>query len=318
MLLNKHFAYKKLSSGVMSHCQKVYLLGEVCFGDCFVAEYNDDIQSLVQLISVLDGLFYLNNQIKHVQLPKPKWQTSTAWHAFIRLFNSESLSRLAFYSHPINGLKETTQRVLFTDTFDQRACPTRNVNLTQQVYCRFDNELGKFISFKVAHPNNDLNLFYEWMHHPRVSEFWEMNLPKEALKQYLANELTSPYKLPLIGYFDDQPFGYFEVYWAGEDRIAPYYSWQAYDRGLHLLVGNDKFRGTRFFKAWCKAISHFIFLDCPQTQKIVLEPRHDNLRLLNQITKLGFIKEYEFEFPHKRAALISIEKVKFYKENFQC
>lgn len=317
MLLNHSFSVEKSADGVFNHANNIALQGEVRFGNCFVADYDGNIQSVEQLIALIDGLFFLNPYIKHVQLPKSIWHTSTTWQAFIRAFHTESFSRFEFYTHPINGLNET-KRPFFNGTYSERACPQRLINLTGEVYRRFDNELGQLISFKVAEPSADLGLFYQWMHDPRVSEFWEMDQPKETLKRYLADKLSTPYNLPLIGYFNDVPFGYFEVYWASEDRIAPYYPWQAHDRGLHLLVGNHAFRGTRFFKAWCKAITHFMFLDCPHTQKIVLEPRYDNQRLLNQITKLGFIKEYEFEFPHKRAALISIEKVKFYKENFQC
>lgn len=317
MLFQQSFPLEKLEFGVISHAQNLVLQGGICFGNCLVAKFDDRISTLEQLLFLLDGLFFHHPHIGHVQLPKSAWHTSTAWQALIDVFNSESFSRFEFFAHPINGLKDTT-RTLFTEQFEDRACPTRPNNLSEEVYRRFDHEIGQFISFKVADPIQDLDLFHSWMHNPRVSAFWEQDWPKEQLQSYLANKLTTPYNLPLIGYFDEQAFGYFEVYWAGEDRIAPYYPWQAHDRGMHLLVGNESFRGSRFFKAWCTAISHFMFLDCPQTQKIVLEPRYDNQRLLNQITKLGFKKDYEFEFPHKRAALVSIDKVKFYKENFKC
>lgn len=317
MLLTHSFPLEKSESGVISHAQKLALQGEITFGHCFVVQFDERINSLEHLLFLIDGVFYHHPSIQHIQLPRSQWHASQAWQGLIDVFDSESFSRFEFYANPINGLKEQT-RALFTERFEDRACPTRPVNLSGEVYRRFNQDIGKFISFKVADPLADLDVFHTWMHNPRVSKFWEQDWSKEKLQSYLANKLHTPFNLPLIGYFDDQAFGYFEVYWAGEDRIAPYYPWQAHDRGLHLLVGNEAFRGSRYFKAWCTAISHFIFLDCPQTQKIVLEPRHDNQRLLNQITKLGFIKEYEFEFPHKRAALVSIEKVKFYKENFQC
>ena len=40
----------------------------------FVAEYDENIHSLPQLLCLLDALFYLNDHIKHVQLPKKQWQ----------------------------------------------------------------------------------------------------------------------------------------------------------------------------------------------------------------------------------------------------
>jgi len=80
------------------------------------------------------------------------------------------------------------------------------------------------------------------MNAPRVNAFWEMAAPQPELENCLRKQLDSAYCYPVIGCFDDQPFGYFEIYWAAEDRIGRHYRWQPYDRGLHMLVGEEAWR----------------------------------------------------------------------------
>ena len=63
--------------------------------------------------------------------------------------------------------------------------------------------------------------FTRWMNNPRVNAFWEMAGPQAEQENYLRRQLDSTYRYPVIGCFDDQPFGYFELYWAAEDRIWP-------------------------------------------------------------------------------------------------
>ena len=41
----------------------------------------------------------------------------------------------------------------------------------------------------------------------------------------------------VLGCFDDEPFAYFEIYWAKEDRIAPYYDAGDYDADWVAVVG---------------------------------------------------------------------------------
>lgn len=128
--------------------------------------------------------------------------------------------------------------------------------------------------------------------------------------------MADPHIIPLIGEFNGQPFGYVEVYWVAEDRLSPYYDVQDYDRGIHLLVGEQDFRGPQHFNAWMKAISHYLFLDDVRTQRLVLEPRSDNQRLFNRILPFGYEKCFEFNFPHKRSALLMLTRDRFFSEQW--
>jgi acetyl CoA:N6-hydroxylysine acetyl transferase len=152
------------------------------------------------------------------------------------------------------------------------------------------------------------------MNNPRVNAFWEMAGPQAEQESYLRRQLDSTYCYPVIGYFDDQPFGYFELYWAAEDRIGRHYRWQPFDRGLHMLVGEENWRGAQYIRSWLRGLSHYLYLDEPRTARIVAEPRFDNQRLFRHLASAGFETIKEFDFPHKRSRLIMSQRHRFFSE----
>ena len=86
-------------------------------------------------------------------------------------------------------------------------------------------------------PEADLPLIHRWMNDPVVAHFWEESGDLAHHRAYLQRMAGDPHALGLIGCFDGEPFGYFEAYWAKEDRIAPFYDAGDHDRGWHALVG---------------------------------------------------------------------------------
>jgi acetyl CoA:N6-hydroxylysine acetyl transferase len=291
-------------------------IGHTQFDNCLLVNFHEKINKLEELIVFIDDLFHNHSHIHYLQFEPSKWELNIAFQALSQHINMASFSRYEFYNSSVCWLPRHDERHI--QEVANTVVPLGQNILTGEVYRKIDQNINQVISFKVIDPESDLTLFHQWMNEPRVAEFWDQAWSKEELHNYIEKKLASPSELPLIGYFNDVPFGYFEVYWVAHDRIAPYYPWQAFDRGLHLLVGNAVFRGSSYFKAWCRAISHFIFLDDARTEKIVLEPRSDNHRLFNQIEKLDFKKEFEFNFPHKRATLVSVTKNAFFKKNFNC
>ena len=75
-----------------------------------------------------------------------------------------------------------------------------------------------------------------------------------------------------------EAFGYFEVYWVKEDRLGEYCNAENWERGLHVLVGEEKFRGEHRVRAWLGSLVHYCWLDDPRTMTVTLEPRADNDR----------------------------------------
>lgn len=182
-------------------------------------------------------------------------------------------------------------------------------------YRRYVPSLQKTISFRTVDIDRDLNLFHEWHNQPRVYDLWELNKPKEELRVYLEDGLKDSHQIPMILEVDDVPTGYFEIYWAAQDRIAPYYEVHSFDRGFHFLIGSQDFLGVENTDAVLRSVNHFIYLDDERTQRIVAEPRSDNQRVLKYVKLVPgwqFVKE--FDFPHKRAALLMNQRKDFFIE----
>lgn len=190
--------------------------------------------------------------------------------------------------------------------------PLRPVKPRGEVYRRFDARLGAWISLRTVDIELDLERFNRWQNNPRVASFWQEEGSLEQHREYLGKLDADPHTLTLIGCFDDQPFAYFEAYWAKEDRIAPFYDADNYDRGIHMLVGEENHRGPHKVASWLSALVHYLFLDDPRTQRVVAEPRADNAKMIGHMQGQGFHCEKEFDFPHKRAALMALGRERFF------
>jgi RimJ/RimL family protein N-acetyltransferase len=192
--------------------------------------------------------------------------------------------------------------------------PCRAPKPAGPVYMRAISWLNATLSFRAIDPDIDIDHFHQWMNDPSVAAFWQEEGDKTKHRAYIETIASDPHALGLIGCFDDEPFGYFEIYWAKEDRIAPFCEAGDFDRGWHVLIGEHRFRGKPYVTAWLPSISHYLFLDDCRTQRIVIEPRSDNTKMIGNLTKCGYAMLKEFDFPHKRAMLGVLLRERFFGE----
>ena len=134
--------------------------------------------------------------------------------------------------------------------------PVRAPKPRGEVYRRYDARLGAWISLRTVEVDVDLARFNRWQNSTRVASFWQETGSLEQHREYLDKLAADPHTLTLIGCFDDEPFAYFEAYWAKEDRIAPFYDAADYDRGIHMLVGEEHHRGPHKVASWLSALVH--------------------------------------------------------------
>ncbi|KAH7306014.1 acyl-CoA N-acyltransferase [Stachybotrys elegans] len=186
-------------------------------------------------------------------------------------------------------------------------------------YCRFVPSVGRYLSLRVASSSpspvsylgpvgpkeaehqhltalSDAALLQKWLSSPRVKAFWG-----GYTEDFLTNALHSKHSFPVIGLWDGVPFGYFEIYWVKEDILGRHLGSEAddWDRGLHVLVGEEWARGR--VPCWLTCLMHWCFCADNRTMNICLEPRVDNAIFLEHLDRAGFAKEKQVSFPHKLA-----------------
>lgn len=142
-------------------------------------------------------------------------------------------------------------------------------------YKRYIPSLNSFLTFRTACLQTDVALLHKWMNNPRVDAFWGEAGPETHQQEYLRKLLEDKHSFPVIGSWKDLttesatgkegqqqvqaeevPFGYFEIYWAKEDKLAGYTEIADWDRGVHVLVGEEKFRGIHRVIPWLSSLLH--------------------------------------------------------------
>lgn len=137
-------------------------------------------------------------------------------------------------------------------------------------YSRYIPDLQSFLIFRTA-SESDLPTLHKWMNNERVNAFWGEAGPIEHQQKFLASNSSLGHSFPVIGSWakakfpgvegefgveEEEPFGYFEIYWVKEDRLGEYTDAADWDRGVHVLVGEEKFRGPHRVREWVGGLVH--------------------------------------------------------------
>lgn len=191
--------------------------------------------------------------------------------------------------------------------------PLRAPKPVGTVYARYIPWLGGVLSLDVA-TLDDLPEVHRWMNSPRVNEFWNEAGDEDKHRRYLEGMLADAHITPLIGRFNGRAFSYFEVYWAKEDVVGTFCDAGDYDRGCHVIVGDDTCRGRDWFTAWLPSLLHYMFLDDPRTERVVQEPSSNHHRQLRNLQKSGFSHVKSVDLPTKHAAIMTIGRQRFFSD----
>ena len=176
-------------------------------------------------------------------------------------------------------------------------------------YEEHDPVLDRTIWNRQVDPDLDVELIHDWMHKPHVAEFWAMAWPATWIRDYLQRHHDDPTRSAYLGFVDDQPVGYLEVYDPAQDVLGAHYPVQPGDIGAHVLIGEEEYLG-RYSVALGMATNRFLFRR-PEVRRIVGEPDVRNHNFLSLLAFLGYRKEAELDLPDKRAAFMVCERRTF-------
>ncbi|KEA62517.1 N6-hydroxylysine O-acetyltransferase [Marinobacterium lacunae] len=229
----------------------------------------------------------------------------TAGHAITRL----NLDQSRFWQTPSLWMAQETEH-------SRRSCSDEPPLTRRQpeglLYRRYLPAQKKWMAIHAANLDDHVDLLHRWMNDDRVAHFWDMKGPRERHLRYLESCAEDPHLFSTIVTLNDRPIAYAEFYWASDDALADYYKADRFDRGLHCLIGDWRCRTTRMIQALLETCTHYVFLDDVRTQRIVGEPRADHSHYIERLLRLGFERIKEFDFPHKRAALMSCSRESFF------
>lgn len=279
----------------------------------------DDAAGQTALAAALEMLFCRSNRTAAITLKLPAGQTVRLRQAGLAIAaeNGDLQVHAGMFwqqaHHWLSG-DAAAALPLHYRMSDGKRHPWRATKPQGTVYRRYIPWLQASLSFRRLEVEPDLAHFNRWMNDPVVAHFWQETGSIAQHRDYLAKLDADAHVFPLIASLDERPFAYFEIYWAKEDRIAPFSDAGDYDRGWHVLVGEEQCRGQAFVSAWMPSISHYLFLDDPRTQRLLIEPRSDNRKMLRSLDRSGYALLKEFDFPHKRAMLGMVSRERFFSE----
>ncbi len=285
-----------------------------------IASLTLDILDQYGLAALAEALFAAHPARDEIRLPNqidPEWLARMIRSGLITpTADGHTIFSGQLYQLTLNWLHHPERDALplrYISTNGRRH-PARRPSANQTLYSRYIPWIDKTIRFERADTTRHLGHFHQWMNDPRVDVFWEESGTEAKHRAFLENRLDDPRTEPLIGFFDDAPFGYFELYWAQEDRLGEHYKAEDFDRGWHVAIGEEAFRGKEYLTAWLPSLMHYMFLDDPRTQRIVGEPDAAHDQQIRNLMRSGFAGLKQVRFPHKTSLLVMLLRERFFDD----
>ena len=192
---------------------------------------------------------------------------------------------------------------------DARHSPAVPLLSELTAYAEYEPALDRRLWARPVVPEHDVALICDWMNRPHVAEFWEMAWPSAWIRDYLDRQVEDPARSPYLGFVDDVPVGYVEVYDPHRDVLGAHAPVLSGDLGAHVLIGEEEHLG-RYSVSLGRATVRMLFKR-PGVLRIVGEPDVRNHNFLSLLAFLGFRKQEEIDLPDKRAAFMVCERADF-------
>ena len=172
-------------------------------------------------------------------------------------------------------------------------------------------QLSEPYRLRAADAERDAAMVSEWMNRPHLVEAWEYPWPPQRWRRYLQAQLDGEYSRPLIGFFKGDPIGYFELYRAAKDSIAPCYDADPHDIGMHAAIADERFINRGIAPLLLPRVVASIFELDPRCRRIMFDPDHRNTgaRRVCEFAGAEFLGEHDM--PNRRMALYALHRDRF-------
>ncbi|KLO19948.1 hypothetical protein SCHPADRAFT_912557 [Schizopora paradoxa] len=187
------------------------------------------------------------------------------------------------------------------------------------VYKRYCAPVSRTLALHALDVGDDAHMdaFHRFMNDELVNKGWGEAGSEEKHRAYAQAVWEDPHVLPVMMSWDGELMGYVEFTWIREDHVATYIPGGPldYDRGLHALIGEKKFRGGLFSQCWMRSINHYMYLADPRTQRTFAEPKSQNKAMIHACSHADMLQETSFYFPYKHSVLVIGHRERFFKSD---
>lgn len=185
-------------------------------------------------------------------------------------------------------------------------------DLPSELFTYTDLQYQKKVSIRPVSYNADLERIFNWMHQKHLIPFWRLNVSFEKFKEYLKKSLATDHKDLFITSLNDEPICYSIIYQVPYDNIRHYYPYQESDIGTHIAIGKRNYLNADFIFPIVRGLTYFVF-QAYKTERVIVEPEVKNRIIIPTLEQCGFKLYDKVKLPHKRAALMILEKQNFFK-----
>ncbi|SEI01899.1 Protein N-acetyltransferase, RimJ/RimL family [Halobacillus karajensis] len=173
----------------------------------------------------------------------------------------------------------------------------------------YDKTIQRAIGFREA-TSKDVELVHKWMNEEHVYPFWNLNISFGRFKDHFQKALADTHQTLYLGMIDDEVMSYWESYWVQGDVLEKFYTAEAEDQGVHLLIGEKDFLGAGYALPLLRAMVRFQFQHAPTT-KVVAEPDIRNEKMIHIFEQCGFTPVAPVTLPDKEALLMFCKREDF-------
>ena len=154
----------------------------------------------------------------------------------------------------------------------------------------------------------DVTTVHRWMNAEHVAVNWNQDWSWQAWYEELSAQLSGQHSVPCLVGGDGREFAYVEIYRVVRDKLAPCYSFDDHDVGVHIAVGDPARTGRGIGAELLRQLAEGVLAADPRARRVVAEPDVRNGASVAAFGKAGFVQQREVGLPTKNSALMVFER----------